>query len=509
LDLELMEENKKPKIDYSKLTPEQRAQLDAYERESKQLSSLEDIAAMTRNMAGYFDEQRQSTGQKTLIIDHVTSEDFVRLLEQMHEALEEYKEKDEVEMPDYASPVVEAIKKLENQLSSLNKELPTPQVNVEAPSVTVEPARVDLSGIEKTIRTIPDAFSKAIKQIPKVDIPEFPDRWDDVLRKLESIDIGTRIKPQFPNTIRVTNPDGSLVGAGGGGGGSVTQYQEDTVAPDGNTGVALLGVRRDADTSPVDADGDWHNLTFNAVGRAKVSVWPGAYAPTTGTITSATSVVGPVDISRAGAVTVMVSGTYAAVNFTFEVSIDGTTWIAIPAQPISLTNAQVTASGALTNATAGWDISPLLGLTFFRVRATAWTSGTANISINPAATAIEPAVQANQGGTWTVQPGNTANTTAWLMRISPAPTPTITQVTPSATSVTIKAALATRRSLILFNGGTSICYVTYGATSSTTAFTFPLQANERVTIRGEEYSGVVSGIWAATGGTSMQVTETV
>jgi len=265
--------------------------------------------------------------------------------------------------------------------------------------------------------------------------------------------------------------------------------------------LPLKVTRRDSD-AVLGADGDTQQLYNNAIGRLKVSVSPAAYSAVVGTITTSTSTV-VADVSRAGAATIMVAGTYTGVNFTFEASVDGTTFVAFPVQPISLTNTLVTATGVIASQTLAWDATPLLGVTSIRVRATAYTSGTANITITPSATAVENAVQVN--GTVAV----TQSTSPWVTREAVATTPTVVQVTPSATSVTIKALNANRKAIILYNGGTSDCYVAYGATSSLTAFTFILPSLGTTTIRGEEYSGVISGIWTAAGGLSMQVTETV
>lgn len=50
---------------------------------------------------------------------------------------------------------------------------------------------------------------------------------------------------------------------------SNTEFSEDTAHSSGATGNLILGVRRDADTSPVNADNDYHTLIFNATGFLK------------------------------------------------------------------------------------------------------------------------------------------------------------------------------------------------------------------------------------------------
>lgn len=49
-----------------------------------------------------------------------------------------------------------------------------------------------------------------------------------------------------------------------------SQFAEDAPHTSGDMGIQILGVRRDADTSPVSADGDYHALQFGPTGRLKV-----------------------------------------------------------------------------------------------------------------------------------------------------------------------------------------------------------------------------------------------
>lgn len=67
--------------------------------------------------------------------------------------------------------------------------------------------------------------------------------------------------------------DAAILGGGGGGAGSGgTEFTEDAVSAGDESGPAVLGVRRDADTSPVTATGDFHTLIFDDLGNLKVNV---------------------------------------------------------------------------------------------------------------------------------------------------------------------------------------------------------------------------------------------
>jgi hypothetical protein len=87
----------------------------------------------------------------------------------------------------------------------------------------------------------------------------------------------------------------------------------------------------------------------------------------TGTITSAASVVGPIPVAGMTMATVVMSGTYAGVTVLFDATVDGTNCIG-------------TGFYTATNSVQQIDL-PIGGYTQIRVRATAYTSGTANISV--------------------------------------------------------------------------------------------------------------------------------
>lgn len=164
---------------------------------------------------------------------------------------------------------------------------------------------------------------------------------------------------------------------------------EDDPFTNADPGVPLLGIRWDPDTSPVSADGDYHPFTFNSTGRLKVSTMPGNYSATSGTITSATSTVSA-DVARASNAMITITGTFAGVNATFEVSLDGgATWVTTQAVRTNANTVETT-TGSISAAPAyGWELS-VNACTNVRVRATAWTSGTATVTILPGSYATEP-----------------------------------------------------------------------------------------------------------------------
>lgn len=131
-------------------------------------------------------------------------------------------------------------------------------------------------------------------------------------------------------------------------------------------------------------------------------------ATTTGTITTSTSVVGPINVSNYNIATVMIRGTYAGVDVTFEASDDSTNWFSVLAARTDSFVAASTSGVITANASWSYDV-PIGAFNYFRVRATAYTSGTANVAIAAQSMPYEPCPTVGVSGTVTVS--GTATTT--------------------------------------------------------------------------------------------------
>jgi hypothetical protein len=190
------------KINKATLTPEQRDKLEQFQQAETQLQTLEDIAKMTQEIINIVDDNGVDK-LGTLLID-------------IRETLGGLKDKEAPETPDYAKPVVEAVSKLEKALSASIKGIDVkPQVKVDAPAVNVSPPSVDLKGVEKAVSGLSKSFKDAIKDMPttpETDFAPLLEAWAGISEQLASIDTATRIKPQAPTTIKVTNLDGSAIG---------------------------------------------------------------------------------------------------------------------------------------------------------------------------------------------------------------------------------------------------------------------------------------------------------
>jgi hypothetical protein len=184
--------------DPTKLTPEQRDKLESYQQAQDQLQVLSDIAMMVQELINVADDSKKNTDQL---------KDLGAVLIDSREQLMALNKKEAPETPDFAKPVVEALKTLEKALKGLDVK---PQVNVEAPSVSVQAPDVDLTEINKILsREIPKAFKEAISLIPKVEIPktdnsELLKAWEGISEQLVSLENATRLKP-LPGSMSISN----------------------------------------------------------------------------------------------------------------------------------------------------------------------------------------------------------------------------------------------------------------------------------------------------------------
>ena len=153
---------------------------------------------------------------------------------------------------------------------------------------------------------------------------------------------------------------------------------------DGTSQVAIKAASTAAvaaDPALVVAVSPNNNVTIQGVQDTRV----------TGTITTAASTVSASSAQR-NVGTVTISGTYAGVTFVIEGSDDGSTFY--PIQAINNSTGQAGSTWTPgTNAAASYDFA-IGGWVNIRVRATAWTSGTANIGIIQQAFAYDPGVGA-------------------------------------------------------------------------------------------------------------------
>ena len=86
-------------------------------------------------------------------------------------------------------------------------------------------------------------------------------------------------------------------------------------------------------------------------------------------------------------------------------------------------------------------------------------------------------------------------------------TATLTQVTNSASSVSLLASNTARRSFVIYNDANRDMVVAFSATATLTAFTVRIASKGTFMYATPAYTGVVSGIWTASGSGSAQITS--
>lgn len=228
---------------------------------------------------------------------------------------------------------------------------------------------------------------------------------------------------------------------------------------DGAPGQVILAKRRDSDSTTV-ADGDLNTLNMDEEGRLKVASKPASYAATVGNVTSATSTV-VVNTERFSNLMIHCAGTFAGVNCTFEGSLNSTNgtdgnWFAVQAIR-SNANTIETTTGVLGAAPAyAWELS-VNALRYFRIRATAWTSGTQVWTLIPGTYATEPIPGAQVSGT---QPVSGSLTSAGTTTNTPAtPTPSNVNSTATTNATLVKGSAGTLYNIGASNTGAAAAFI--------------------------------------------------
>jgi hypothetical protein len=258
--------------------------------------------------------------------------------------------------------------------------------------------------------------------------------------------------------------------------------------------------------SAVPVSGTFFQTTQPVSGSVSVSNFPSSQA-VTGTFFQATQPVsGSVSVSNLPATqavtgtffqaTQPVSGTVTATG-TVTANIGTTNGLALDATLTGGTQKAVVRSAAKGSTVAG-DVTSTavdantqaLDVQVKNFPATQAISGTVAVSNFPATQTVSGTVTANQGGTWTVQPGNTANTTAWKVDGSAVTQPVsgtvtsnigtlpnLTKGTQGATGVMVQQLKDAGRTAVIFSANN----VASGTTGTETAITLTKSAGTGAT----------------------------
>ena len=244
----------------------------------------------------------------------------------------------------------------------------------------------------------------------------------------------------------------------------------------GDPGFLVLARRRDADTSGVSADGDFDTINTDEAGRVKVATQPASVTAVNGSITVNGQNVS-IKCDRFSNLSIsMVATSLVGHNISFECSNNTTNgtdgaWYGVQAVR-SNSNTVETASGVIA-ATPGYMWHVNVGdYAYFRVRATAHTSGTAAYILRPGSYATEPIPAAQITG---VQPVNGSLTSAGTTTNTPAtPTATIMSSAASTNGTVVKAAAGTIYGGMLTNTGAAAAYFKLYNSATVTVGTTPV-----------------------------------
>jgi hypothetical protein len=247
---------------------------------------------------------------------------------------------------------------------------------------------------------------------------------------------------------------------------------------------------------------DNQTITDNAAftdGTSKVFTAGFIYDEVAGTaLTENDAAAGRINVNRAVVQAIedgATRGRYATVTASNAVKVDGSA----VTQPVSGTVTANLAAGA--NNIGDVDVLTVPAPLSTTGNGTAATALRVTVASDSTGT-----IAATQSGTWTVQPGNTANTTAWLVREHTVSSAAVTSVAGSAASVSLLASNANRRKATFYNDSTAALYLKCGTTASTSSFTIKLFPAAFFELPAPVYTGAIDGIWDSAAG-NVRITE--
>jgi len=249
-------------------------------------------------------------------------------------------------------------------------------------------------------------------------------------------------------------------------------YSEDTPHTTGHTGMFMLALRNDSDTPTAD-NGDYTALKTDEAGRLKVATQPGSIAGTSGSITANAQTIF-INVERASNITIsMVATTLVGHNATFEYSNNSTNgtdgnWYVIQVVRSNANTVETTTGVLAATPVYGWEAS-VNAYKWFRVRATAHTSGTATYTLLPGVYATEPIPAVQVTATQPVSGSVTVSGTATVTPVTP--TANILNSAATTNGTVIKATAGTLYHIAVSNNGAAAAYLKLHNSATVTAGT--------------------------------------
>jgi hypothetical protein len=343
------------------------------------------------------------------------------------------------------------IEGLKKAVKGLN--LKAPDVNVSAPEVKVDAP--DLEPLKKSILTIVDSV-KALK-FPETDTSQLEKHLDNANKKLQTL---------------IDQPKG------GGGGGSGVSFQDSTgkpirieAEPDGSVPVTVVaGGGSGGDGAIVDGVSSSIKATVADLANSN----PLAVEIVDGSGDQITSFGGGTQYTE-GDTDASITGTAAMM----EVAAN-------TLQPVQGT----VADGLLVNLGSNNDVTVTSGS----------ITETNSAAIKTAVETIDNAISGSEmqvdvvaslpAGTNNIGDVDVVSTTL----PTGVSTSSVTSVSDTNSSTTLKAANSARKQIIIQNTSSAVLYIKYGTTASSTDFTVSLSQGD--TLIEDRYTGRIDGIWA-------------
>lgn len=150
--------------------------------------------------------------------------------------------------------------------------------------------------------------------------------------------------------------------------------------PTDDDGVPYVSLYPDSD--PPTGSAQEANRRFLAQLAASVSP-PFVFTDVTGVFQVVGDIVGPVSLLGATRITTFVSGTYGAITYGHEVSMDGKLWTGVRSTRVAAIFIDPGTTVAVVANTTQANIADIGGWNYYRARCTAFVSGQTNVVISP------------------------------------------------------------------------------------------------------------------------------
>lgn len=237
-------------------------------------------------------------------------------------------------------------------------------------------------------------------------------------------------------------------------------------------------------------------------------------------VATASSAVASGSMSGQSNALVQVTGVYTGA-LSLQGTVDGTNWITVGGIPFFNINSGAQ-TATITSAATGIFQIEIAAFAQFRITGLAAMTGTAVVTIRSSAASgligldsalptganVIGALSANQSvniaqmnGVTTSMGAGTSDTGTQRVTHSSGATATEANVPSSTSNTTLLAASTSRLGAAFFNDSTSLLYLKFGATASSTSYTVQLVPNSYYEIPGPHiYNGIVDGIWVSANG---------